>query len=428
MFTVRSKILVAALAISTTLTLMASGSAHGRPASDDARRGEPSATVYIGSNNPEAGQNSILAYRQEADGSLTPLAGSPFLTGGTGTANAEQKLGPDDVDKGVIVNGDHTLLFAVNSGSNTIAVFRIGADGALTPVAGSPFASGGTQPVSLALSGKFLFVANKNQDPEQGQSDAAPNITAFKVKKNGKLKAVHMSTVERAAGSSPAQVLTSPSGDLLFSVDFGVDVFNPDPFNHLASAVHAAEIRKNGRLEEATVTPAAVPANPPIALGLLAHPTESILYVGFPAAGQVGIYTYDAAGNLTFVRSAADSGALVCWFAVDAGAHYLYASNNGDNSVSVFDISDPTTPVEIQRLELAVNLETPSAPVELALDPSGHFLYVVGQRHSLDASETGGNVVHVLEVAADGTVAEASFSPIALPIPVAAHPHGIVVF
>jgi hypothetical protein len=39
----------------------------------------------------------------------------------------------------VIVNRDHTLLFAVNGGSDTIAVFHINGDGTLTPVDGSPF-------------------------------------------------------------------------------------------------------------------------------------------------------------------------------------------------------------------------------------------------------------------------------------------------
>jgi 6-phosphogluconolactonase (cycloisomerase 2 family) len=415
------------LVLTLAVTTIVAGAALSRPADDVARGGAASGVVYVGANDPNANQNAVVAFSRAADGSLTPLAGSPFLTGGTGTANAEQKLGPDDVDKGLIVNAAHTLLFAVNSGSNTVAVFRIGGDGALTPVAGSPFASGGVQPVSLALVGKHLFVVNKNQDPEQGESATAPNVAVFKVAKSGRLKAVRKATVQAAAGSSPAGVLAAPSGDLLFRVDFGVNVFDPDPFSHLASAVHAFGVKKNGQLTAATVTPAAPPAAPPIALGLLAHPTQRILYVGFPAAGQVGVYTYDADGNLTYVRSAANSGALVCWFAMNSDATFFYTSNNGDDSVSVYDLADATTPVEVQRLQLEKLLATPSSPVELALDPSGKFLYVVGQRHTLDATLVGGNVVHVLEVGDDGRLTEAPFSPVALPVPVEAHPHGIVV-
>ena len=47
--------------------------------------------------------------------------------------------GPFDSDQNLIENASGTLLFAVNSGSNTIAVFHIQSDGSLAPVHGSPF-------------------------------------------------------------------------------------------------------------------------------------------------------------------------------------------------------------------------------------------------------------------------------------------------
>ena len=47
------------------------------------------------------------------------------------------------------------LLFAVNGGSNTIAVFHILADGGLRAVEGSPFASRGVNPVGIGLRGDF---------------------------------------------------------------------------------------------------------------------------------------------------------------------------------------------------------------------------------------------------------------------------------
>ena len=52
----------------------------------------------------------------------------------------------------------------------------------------------------------------------------------------------------------------------------------------------------------------------------------------------------------------------------------------------------------------------------------------MGQRHTTDPALTGGNVVHVLQIGADGALTEAPFSPIALEVPVQAHPHGIVAF
>ena len=322
-------------------------------------------------------------------------------------------------------------MFAVNSGSNSIAVFNINSDGTLTHVPGSPFLSGGFQPVSLALQGNTLYVANKNQDPGQGPNDTHPNYTCFRVTKFGHLSPIPDSTINEKFGSSPAQVLTSPDGHLLFAVDFGVNVFDPHAFGHLESALHLFRIESNGRLEESPSTPQVPPANPPIALGLLAHPTENILYVGFVAAGQVGVYTYDQTGQLTFNKAVPNSGKLVCWFSINSAATFFYTSDNGDNSISTYDLrNDPKTPAEVQRLALKddnPSNPTPSSPFELALDPTSSFLYVVGERHTTDPSLTGGNVLHILQVGQDGLLTEAPFSPILLPIPVESHPHGVVV-
>ena len=89
-------------------------------------------------------------------------------------------LGPFDSDQEIIVNSDQTLLFAVNGGSDTIAVFKIGANGALTPVAGSPFPSGGSNPVSVGLSNDdVLVVVNQDQDPGH-PGLFLPNYTSFR--------------------------------------------------------------------------------------------------------------------------------------------------------------------------------------------------------------------------------------------------------
>jgi 6-phosphogluconolactonase (cycloisomerase 2 family) len=100
---------------------------------------QPSGVVYVESNIGTPGGNSILAFRRDSQGELTSLPGSPFPTGGTGVFDTSLQLGPFDSDQNVIANPEHTLLFAVNSGSNTIAVFHIHENGSLSPVEGSPF-------------------------------------------------------------------------------------------------------------------------------------------------------------------------------------------------------------------------------------------------------------------------------------------------
>ena len=126
----------------------------------------PVGVLYTETNDPAG--NAILGYRRSTtDGSLTALPGSPFAMGGRGVTNPELLDGPNDDDHQVIANSAHTFLYAVNGGSNTIAGFHIEADGSLTAVPGSPFASGGIEPASLGISGEHLYVVNKNLDPGQ---------------------------------------------------------------------------------------------------------------------------------------------------------------------------------------------------------------------------------------------------------------------
>jgi hypothetical protein len=100
----------------------------------------------------------------------------------------------------------------VNSGSNSIAVFHIRSDGSLSAVNGSPFPSGGSDPVSVGLLGDILTVVNKAQDPAQSTDRTLPNYTTFHVDHDGTLDPVDRSTVPVAYGSSPSQALIASQG------------------------------------------------------------------------------------------------------------------------------------------------------------------------------------------------------------------------
>ncbi len=159
-------------------------------------------------------QNSVFAFSNDGSGNLTALPGSPYLTGGTGiSANGGTAF---DADQQVITNPAGTRLYAVNSHSNSIAAFTLNADGTLTTLPGSPFPSGGQDPVSPGLSGGFLAVANKNEDPNQNIDADLPNYTTFTVNADGSLTMNAGSTVDVAQGSSPSQALLSDRGHIVF--------------------------------------------------------------------------------------------------------------------------------------------------------------------------------------------------------------------
>ena len=169
--------------------------------------------LYIQTNDIREGQNAVLGYTRNDDGTLTPLPGNPFYTGGTGINNdTHGKLGPHDNDTPLIVSQDGKRLFTVNTHSNTIAVFDIQPDGSLRHVKGSPFLSHGVAPNSLSLSGMTLLVSNRNEDYHQIEAlrgAAKASYVSFAVENNGALRFVSKIDVENS--QKPTQVYVPQS-------------------------------------------------------------------------------------------------------------------------------------------------------------------------------------------------------------------------
>ena len=70
-------------------------------------------------------------------------------------------LGPFDSDQCMIFDASRNRLFAVNGGSDTIAVLDVASNGRLTHVKGSPFPSYGVNPVERG--------AVERRHPRRGQ-------------------------------------------------------------------------------------------------------------------------------------------------------------------------------------------------------------------------------------------------------------------
>jgi hypothetical protein len=375
---------------------------------------QPSGFVYAQTDDPAG--NAILAYKRMDDGSVVPVKGMPFSTGGLGITTTFA-LGPFDSDQEVIVDPSHTFLFATNGGSDTIAVFRIAVDGSLTPVPGSPFPSGGSNPVSVGLADNILCVVNKDEDPNH-PGQFLPNYVSFRVSPTGQLSPMPISTIFDPLGSDPSQALIAPGGRLMFGADF------------LGGLLRSFRISHDGRLESRAALPLPISVfggtgKPPLPLGLAAHPEKPILYVGFVTVNKVGVYRFSKDGNLTFLTAVPDSGRAVCWLRVNNDGTRLYASNTGDPSISVFDIAnDPTAPVEIQKVNLKSAPNSNAAGFQFELDPTNKFLQVISQQASPSATPAA-NALHVFSVGDDGKVTEVPSSPTVLPVTAGTRPQGV---
>jgi 6-phosphogluconolactonase (cycloisomerase 2 family) len=375
-------------------------------------------TVYIESNSPAADSNAILAFHYQ-DGALSARGVRRYPTDGSGSHDLSNH-GVLDADQEVIVNPTRTLLFAVNSGSDTIAAFHIGRDGRLTPVAGSPFPSNGKAPASLGLAGTTLIVANKAQDGVRDLRADPANYTSFHVRADGSLSGP-ISSINVPKGSSPLQAYVTPDRKVLIS-------------SEETGVYRAFRIGRDGTLTEGPNSPLrladrvyphghriknAWPA------GLVSNPTRKILYAQVANLSRTIVYRWNDQARLTFVRAQPNPHSfLPCWTDVNAAGTRMYSGNAGSDNLTVFDISrDPTRPREIQ----VVALNAPGNPWNFQIDPTGKVIFLLDMRAVRQIPAGEGNQLHALRIGADGRLTEERSSPITIPVPVGTNPIGLAI-
>jgi 6-phosphogluconolactonase (cycloisomerase 2 family) len=376
-------------------------------------------TVYVESNSPRRDANSVLGFRYTG-GSLRPLDVREYPTGGSGSHDLSN-AGVLDAEQQIATNADRTLLFAVNAGSDTVAVFHIADDGTLTPVAGSPFPSRGRAPASVGVSGDELFVANKAQDGIRDLRRQRPSYATFHIEADGRLTPIG-TPVKVPPGSSPTQAYLPPhTGHLMISTE------EAGPFR--AFLVGADGTLTEGpnsplRLDRRVFLPGKRVGNV-WAQGLVAHPTLPLIYAGVANIRRLVVYRYDASGRLSYVSSQVNRGTVLpCWTQINAAGTRLYTGNAGSQNISVFDIgTDPRHPRQIQR----VTLRGRGLPWNFQLDPSGRYLFMVNMRATSDIPPGHGNTLHSFSIGADGRLSELASSPVPIPVPLGTNPWGMAV-
>jgi 6-phosphogluconolactonase (cycloisomerase 2 family) len=102
---------------------------------------------------------SVSAYSVAASGALSPVAGSPFANEGVASCWVE-------------ISHDGQFLFDVNTASSTISSYSIAANGALKVIGNTPVANGHVGPEDARLSpdGTTLWVVDSGSDAISGFS------------------------------------------------------------------------------------------------------------------------------------------------------------------------------------------------------------------------------------------------------------------
>jgi hypothetical protein len=344
--------------------------------------------IYV--NDNAVGSNTVAAFDRHADGSLTPMPGSPFAIGGAG-------LGSGLGSQGAIqVSPDGRFLLAVDAGSNQISVLRLTHRG-IPELVGEPVSSGGVQPVSIAINRSGLvYVANVG--------NGGSNYTGFRLARTGLLIPLPHTTVPVPEGSGVGDVLFNSTGDRLVGTRD-----NP-------SLIDSFTVRQDGTLVAAPGSP--FPGQGLGQIGAEFRPTNpSQLYVSNahngPGLGTVSAFRVSRAGVLSPIgESPVPNGQTApCWVEISHDGRYLFAVNTGSANLSRYAIGRDGSLTLIGTTAFTNG----AGAVDARLSPDGRFLFVTGGR---------GLVVSGFAVRG-GEVTELASSPTALPAGTA--PTGIVV-
>jgi 6-phosphogluconolactonase len=278
--------------------------------------------VYVNDNT--AGVNTIAAFDRHSDGTLTPMPGSPFAAGGAGTGTLVGSQGA------LQLSSDGRYLLAVDAGSSQVSVLRVRPDGSLRLVEGSPVSSGGVEPVSIAVHGQFVYVAN------EGNGAFGANYSGFELNAGGHLVAIAGSTVPLSTTANPGDILFNPSGDHLVGVEVGTN--DPSTFR-----IDSFLVGTDGRLTAAPGSP--FPAQAAGPFGSEFSPTApDHLYVSNAHAGagngSVSAFTVAGNGALSGIGGSpyADGQTAPCWVEISPDGRYLFAVDTGSTDVSSYRI------------------------------------------------------------------------------------------
>jgi hypothetical protein len=342
--------------------------------------------TYIDGNTTTA--NTIDGFARHADGSVTPLPGSPFAAGGAGTGAGLASQGA------IQATPDGRYLLAVDAGSNQISVLRV-TRGGVPVLVGQPVSSGGVKPVSIAVSRLGLvYVANSGA--------GGSGYSGFRLGFGGSLTPVPRSTVAVPDDAGLGDVFFNAFGNHLIGTRTGT------------SQIDSFVVLPGGRLLAAKGSPFTGQG-----LGQLgaefspAHPSQLFVSNAHNGAGlgTVSAYRDRLFGHISPIGSSpySDGQTAPCWVEISHNGRYLFTVNTGSGNISSYSINPDGSLVLIGSTPISGG----GADIDARLSPDGTTLSVDG---------SGNHILSVFTVHG-GTLTELPSSP--TPLPAGGSPAGI---
>ncbi len=258
----------------------------------------PAAAQYVYVSN--SGSDSIAGYRVSNDGTL--VSTSSFNIGPPG-------------QREIAVDGNLKFLYA-STGSGLLA-FRIDSgDGSLTPVSGSPFGSGYADTLAVDPSGRFLYAA----------SNGGNALPAYRIGDDGTLTPISGSM---NATSFPINLAVSSSGQFVYAINCcSLDGYSIDPSTGALSPIPGVSVDLSGKGLQ----------------GISTDPSGKYLYVTGTSPSAVYGFQVDNAGHLTPVPGPPPAaGAYPLDIVISAGSpEVVYVANRYSENISAFLVNSAT--------------------------------------------------------------------------------------
>ena len=340
--------------------------------------------VFVGSS---AG-GGICAFTINATtGALTQVAGSPFAN-------------PGGSDYGIVVDPSDRFVYVANDSTTSVSAYSITAGtGALTMISGSPY-SAGTGAVSIAVdpSGRFLYV------PDVGSRsvfmftiDSSSGALTLKRTIQGRAPAT---SIALATGTAPV-TYTPKFAYAANSDDNTVAGYSADPESGSLTPVPGSPFKTN-----------APSGSMPQPVSLAVDPSGRFEYaVDFNGNGStaylVGYRINALTGALTLVSgSPFAAGNELRTVTIDPSGRFVYVTDPFTSQIYEFSINLATGNLApLSGSPFGTGLGT--SPWAAAIDPSGRFLCItdiaLNQVDSFSIDPTSGNLTFVSATATGPT-------------------------
>jgi len=319
------------------------------------------------------GANAVVHMVRNADGTLaikdraaTDGAGLNGVKAGTTAAAPDSLVSQHSI----LVSPDHSTLFAVNAGDNSVSVFAIDqTSGALTLKKANKTL--GDTPTSVAFNGGILYVLFQNGPNQLG---------AYTVQADGTLAQLGLYALP-VADMTPTQVVIAPGGGYVV-VSAGT----------ASNAVIAFPLNANGTLGSPVSNTSHI-ANP--FAGAYASPS---VYLETDTADMaLASYTFNGDGSLSLIGSVVAGEGAPCWLSITPDGKTAFVGN-GAGTISSFAIAanGALTLINAKAAQEPSKIAgVPSVAADSWISADGKFMYV---------SYLGDDKVVAYSVGANGTL------------------------